>query len=107
LTLPLANGDELPTFKLVRFPYALPHIFDGIKVGTTMSLTGLIVGEFVTAQSGLVYLVLFASSVVETGLIFAAVAFLCVIGLAMYGVVVLAEHLVMRLLGMPTIVTEY
>jgi hypothetical protein len=40
-------------------------------------------------------------------MIFAAIAFLCVIGLAMYGVVVLAEHLVMRLLGMPTIATEY
>ncbi len=95
------------TFRHVRLPYALPHIFDGMKVGATMSLTGLIVGEFVTAQSGLGYLVLFASSEEETGLVFAAVAFLCVIGLALYGAVALTQYLVMRSLGMPPIATEF
>ena len=72
-----------------------------------MSLTGLVVGEFVTAQAGLGYLVLFASSAAETGLVFAAVAFLCVIGLALYGAVALAERIVMRSLGMPPVAMGY
>src|SRR6516165_7443884 len=37
------------TYRWVRLPYAVPHIFDGLKIGATMSLTGLVVGEFVTA----------------------------------------------------------
>ncbi len=95
------------TFLLVRLPYALPHIFDGLKVGALMALTGIVVGEFVTAQSGLGYLVLFASSEVETGLVFAAVTFLCLIGLALYGAVALAQFVVIRSLGMPPIATGY
>jgi NitT/TauT family transport system permease protein len=95
------------TFRFVRLPFALPHIFDGMKLAAIMSLTGLIVGEFIAAQSGLGYLVLFASSVVETGLLFAAVAFLCVIGLALYGVVALIQAIVMRKLGMPAVATEF
>ena len=87
------------TFRYVRLPYALPHIFDGLKIAATVSLTGLIVGEFVTAQSGLGYLVLFASSVGETGLVFAAIAFLCALGLALYGLVAAAQHLTMRSFG--------
>jgi NitT/TauT family transport system permease protein len=94
------------TFRLVRLPYALPHIFDGMKVGAAMSLTGLIVGEFVTAQSGRGYLVLFASSEAETGLVFAAAAFLCVIGPGLYGAAALEQYLVMRSLGAPPIATE-
>jgi NitT/TauT family transport system permease protein len=91
------------TFRFVRLPYALTHIFDGMKVAATMSLTGLVVGEFVAAQSGLGYLVIFGSSVVETGLVFAAIAFLCVLGLALYGLVALAQYLFIRSLeGAPT-----
>ena len=85
---------------------ACEHIFDGLKVGTLMALTGLIVGEFVTAQAGLGYLVLFASSEAETGLVFAAVLFLCIIGLALYGAVALLQFVVMRLLGMPPLGTS-
>jgi NitT/TauT family transport system permease protein len=87
------------TFRYVRLPYALPHIFDGLKIAATISLTGLIVGEFVAAQAGLGYVVLFASSIGETSLLLAAVAFLCLIGLVLYGLVAGAERLVMRSFG--------
>lgn len=89
------------TFRHVRLPYALAYIFDGMKLVTIMTMAGLIVGEFVAAQSGLGYLVLFASSISETGLLFAAVVCLCAVGLTLYGAVALAEHLVVRRLGVP------
>jgi NitT/TauT family transport system permease protein len=90
------------TFRYVRLPYALPHIFDGLKIAATMSLTGLIVGEFVAAQTGLGYVVLFASSIGETRLLLAAVAFLCLIGLVLYGLVAGTQRLVMRSFGTPS-----
>ncbi|MCU0888397.1 MAG: ABC transporter permease, partial [Rubritepida sp.] len=48
-------------FLSVRFPYALPHIFSGLKIAVTFAIIGVIVGEFITAQAGLGYLILFAS----------------------------------------------
>jgi NitT/TauT family transport system permease protein len=95
------------TFRYVRLAYALPYLFDGMKLTAIMSLTGLIVGEFVAAQSGLGYLVLFAASIVETGLMFAAIGLLSLIGLALYGAIALAQYLVMRRLGIPPLATGF
>ncbi len=89
------------TFFHVRMPYAIPHIFAGLKVGVTVAIIGVVIGEFVTAQEGLGYIIMFASSAAETALVFAAITLLCVIGLAMYGAVALAEMFVRRWYGAP------
>ena len=71
-------------FYLIRFPYAMPFIFAGMKVGVTMAMIGVIVGEFITAQIGLGYIIMFASSAGETATVLAAIVLLCVAGLVLY-----------------------
>jgi NitT/TauT family transport system permease protein len=73
------------TFIKVRVPYAIPHIFAGLKVGVTVATIGVVIGEFVTAQEGLGYNIMFASSAAETALVFAAIILLCAIGMVLYG----------------------
>ncbi len=80
------------TFLQVRFPFALPHIFSGMKIAVTMAFIGVIVGEFISAKAGLGFYILYASSRMETAAIFV----LCVIGLALFGAVAGAERLVRR-----------
>lgn len=87
------------SFVHVRLPFALPQIFAGLKIGVTMSFIGIIVGEFITSQSGLGYLILFASTRAETSTIFASIFILCVIGMLFYGVVTLIEILIFRRYG--------
>ena len=87
------------TFTNVRFPFALPNIFAGVKIGVTMAFIGIIVGEFITSQSGLGYLIMFASARGETAVVFAAIFVLCVIGLAYYGLVALLEVVLRRFWG--------
>jgi NitT/TauT family transport system permease protein len=89
------------TFIGVRLPYAIPHIFAGLKVGVTVAIIGVVIGEFVTAQEGLGYIIMFASSAAQTALVFAAITLLCVIGLTLYGAVALAEWFVRRWYGAP------
>jgi NitT/TauT family transport system permease protein len=86
-------------FLRVRFPYAVPMIFSGLKISVTLAIVGVVVGEFISAQAGLGYLILFASSQADTPLAMAAITVLCVIGLALYGAVVLAESVILRRLG--------
>jgi len=86
-------------FCLARFPYATPFIFAGMKVGVTMAMIGVIVGEFITAQAGLGYIIMFASSAGETATVLAAIVLLCGIGLALFGLVVLAEQGMRRWYG--------
>lgn len=87
------------TLLAVRVPYALPHLFAGLKIAATMAVIGVVVGEFVTAQTGLGYLVMFATFADDTALAFAAVGALCVIGLAVYGGVAILEAVTERRLG--------
>lgn len=95
------NASKWQSFIAIRLPFAIPSIFAGLKVGMTMAMIGVIVGEFVTAQQGLGYIIMFASSAAETALVFAALALLAVLGLALYGCVVLAEAAAQRWYGAP------
>ncbi|MBN8993085.1 MAG: ABC transporter permease [Rhizobiales bacterium] len=80
-------------FLVIRLPAAIPFIFSGMKIAATMTMIGVVVGEFITAKEGLGYLILFASSRAETSLIFACLIILCAIGLVMYGMVLALEKL--------------
>lgn len=81
----------------IRFPSSPPFIFSGMKVAVTLAVIGIVVGEFIASQAGLGYLILFASSRQQTDLALACIAVLCVVGLVLYGVVVLAEKVVMKM----------
>jgi NitT/TauT family transport system permease protein len=93
------TASEAQIFRLVRFPFAVPYIFAGMKIGVTMAMIGVIVGEFITAQAGLGYIIMFGSSAAETALVLAAIAILCVIGLVLYGAVALGELAMKRWYG--------
>jgi len=77
----------------VRIPHSLPHLMAGLKVAITFSVIGAIVGEFAGASQGLGYIIQFASTQLNTPLIFAALVVVSVLGLAFYYVVELAERL--------------
>jgi NitT/TauT family transport system permease protein len=94
-------------FHSVRIPYAMPHIFTGLKVAVTMAMIGVIVGEFVTAQAGLGYIIMMASSAADTALVFAAIVLLCAFGLALYGAVAFLEWIIERRMGISITTSEF
>jgi NitT/TauT family transport system permease protein len=93
------TASKWQSFMMVRFPFALPAIFSGLKIAMTMAVIGVIIGEFISAKAGLGYFILYSSSRMETGLIFAALFILCLIGIALFGAVALAEKFVRRSYG--------
>jgi NitT/TauT family transport system permease protein len=93
------TASDWQSFMLVRLPFALPAIFSGMKVAITMSVIGVIIGEFISAKAGLGYYILYASSRMETSAIFAALFVLCMIGVALFGAVAFAERCVRSRFG--------
>ena len=83
----------------VRFPFALPHIFTGLRIGLTLAIIGVVVGEFITAQSGIGYLISYASSGMETALALAAIVFLLGVGLALFVLLILFEMVLTHFFG--------
>src|ERR687888_1193916 len=88
------GASAFQVFWYVRFPNALPAIFGGLKVASTLAVVGAIVGEFVSADKGLGYLVLVANGELNTRLVFACVLMLSVLGILFYFLVEAIERLV-------------
>jgi NitT/TauT family transport system permease protein len=93
------TATQTQIFFKVRLPSSLPFLFNGMKISMTLAIIGVIVGEFVTSQRGLGYIILFAGSRLETALVLAAILVLCIVGLLLYGLVALAERLIMTKYG--------
>ncbi len=75
----------------IQIPNSLPYLMAGLKVAVTLAVIGAIVGEFAGAQAGLGYLIQFASTQMETSLVFAALVEVSVLGLFFYYVIEFIE----------------
>jgi NitT/TauT family transport system permease protein len=75
----------------IRFPNALPSIFAGLKVGISFAFIGAIVGEFVSAQQGLGYVIVSSQANFDTPRMFVAIMLLAVIGTALFYIVEIVE----------------
>lgn len=82
-------------FWKIRLPHSLPYLFAGCKIAISFAVIGAIVGEFISGRSGLGYLVLSANNYFNTPLAFTALLYLVLMSLALYGMVILAERLVL------------
>jgi NitT/TauT family transport system permease protein len=71
-------------FWTLRVPSALPYVFDGMKIAMSLAVIGIIVAEFVTADQGLGYLIIFATGLLDTTMMLSAVILLSIIGLGLY-----------------------
>ena len=84
-----------PTWKVflkIRLPNALPYVLSALKITATAAVVGAIVGEFVASQAGLGMVIVNAQTNLNTPVAFAALLWISIIGLALYGVVCLAAR---------------
>lgn len=68
----------------VQFPTSLPYLFAGLRIAITLCVIGAVVAEFSGASSGLGYLIQFASTQLDTPLMFAALTAISLLGLVLY-----------------------
>jgi len=87
------GASKTEILRRVRIPHSLPHLMAGLKVAITFSVIGAIVGEFAGASAGLGYMIQFASTQLDTPLVFAALVVVSILGLVFYYLVELAERL--------------
>ncbi|MCC7039498.1 MAG: ABC transporter permease [Burkholderiales bacterium] len=81
------GASQRSTFFLLRLPHALPHVFGSLKVAVTLATVGAIVGEFIGADEGLGYVLIFANGSMDTTLMFAALIWISAVALVLYMVV--------------------
>ncbi|MGH2443158.1 MAG: ABC transporter permease [Chloroflexota bacterium] len=82
-------------FRNVEWPAALPAIFTGAKVAVTFAVIGAIWGEWVGSSEGLGWVMIQKEGQLDTGALFAAMAILTIMGIALFASVSIAERLLL------------
>jgi NitT/TauT family transport system permease protein len=85
-----ASAGEM--FVKIRLPSALPNLFGGMKVASTLAVVGAIVGEFIGANAGLGNVLLIANSNYDMVMVFAGITYLTAIGMILFAVLAAIER---------------
>lgn len=76
--------------KLV-FPSSKKSIISALKIGISMSLIGVIMGEFLVSKAGIGYLIMYGSQVFNLNLVITGIFILAILSWIMYSVVYYIE----------------
>lgn len=87
------RGSRWTLFRKIQLPGSLPYVFSGMKVGAILAVAGAIVGEFIASERGLGYLMIQVQSSLDTPAMVMAVVLLTLLGVALYGLVLVLERM--------------
>lgn len=76
----------------IRLPFAVPFIFSALKISTTLAVIGAVVAEFVAAERGLGFFIMFSTSFFKIAQAFAGLAVLVALSLALFRLCSLAQR---------------
>ncbi len=76
------GASEMHTMLHVRIRAAIPHIVTGMRLAMGLSWTSIVAVEMIAATAGLGYVILQAGLFLDTSLIFAGIAIIAMLGIA-------------------------
>ncbi|MBM3488267.1 MAG: ABC transporter permease [Alphaproteobacteria bacterium] len=83
-------------FWRIEFPASMPPLFSGLRIGATLAVIGVVVGELVGGNTGLGYLLVFGEGQANTAMVFVTIILLTVIGIIAYVAVIALERWVLH-----------
>lgn len=92
------TANRFQVFWKIEFPAAMPPFFAGLRIAATLAVIGVVVGELVGGNIGLGYLLSFGEGAGNTAMVFVTIIMLTLIGIVLYGIIVLLEHRVLHYL---------
>jgi NitT/TauT family transport system permease protein len=85
-------------FWRIEFPSSMPPMFAGLRIGSTLAVVGVVVGELVGGNLGLGYLLTFGEGQANTPMVFVSIVMLTLVGGIAYVAVILVERRVLHYL---------
>lgn len=80
----VAGSSRLQSLLTVELPGAVPYIFNGLRIGISTAVIGGVVGEFVSSDNGLGYLVVHSTTNFDVPRAMASVAILALMSVILY-----------------------
>ncbi len=85
-------------FWKIEFPSSLPSLMAGLRIGATLAVIGVTVGELVGGNTGLGFLITYGEGQANAAMVFNAILLLTAIGIVLYGLVAIAEERILHYL---------
>lgn len=85
------NLTRFEIFRKIEFPSTLPALLAGLRIGSTLAVIGVTVGELVGGNTGLGFLISYGEGQANAAMVFNAIGILTIIGIVLYSVVTYAE----------------
>lgn len=82
-------------FKVI-LPSTVPLLVSSMKVNIGLSLVGVIIGEFLAANAGLGYLIIYGSQVFKMDWVILSIIILCLLSIVLYEILQLTEKLLKK-----------
>ena len=79
-------------FRKIEFPSTLPSLLAGLRIGSTLAVIGVTVGELVGGNTGLGFLISYGEGQANAAMVFNAILLLTLIGIVLYSAVTWAER---------------
>ena len=83
--------NRMQIFWKVEVPASMPALMAGLRIGATLAVIGVTVGELVGGNTGLGYLITFGEGQANTAMVFNAIVLLTLIGIVLYSAVAIME----------------
>ena len=81
------SASKYQIFKMVILPSSYPTIISSLKINVSMSLIGVIMGEFLVSKEGIGYLIMYGSQVFNLNLVISGIIILMIVSYLMYLIV--------------------
>lgn len=78
------GGSRRDVLLKVLLPGSVPMLISNMKVNIGLCLVGVIIGEFLAAQKGLGYLIIYGSQVFQLDLVMTSIVLLCLFSTVLY-----------------------
>ena len=78
-------------YKYLILPNSFSNIISALKINISLTLIGVIMGEFLVSKSGIGYLIMYGSQVFNLDLVITGVIILCIVASLMYYAILFLE----------------
>ena len=96
LLIKTLGGSRKDMLSKVIIPGSVPNIISNMKVNIGLCLVGVIIGEFLSANAGLGYLIVYGSQVFKLDWVLMSIVILCIIATALYALLNLIEKVYLK-----------
>lgn len=87
------NASKLQTLNYLIIPNARNIIISSLKINISMSLIGVIMGEFLVSKAGIGYLIIYGTQVFNLNLVYVGIFILCIISFILFKIITLIEKI--------------